>query len=458
LTPNNREAFKLAEQLVDEAVNGGSTFFDRREIIDEYGWRNFGDLYADHEAVGWKGKEPLIAHYNNQYDVVYGALVQYVRTGKPRWYQLADDLAKHVIDIDIYHTHEDRSEFNGGMFWHTDHYTDAATATHRTYSKANLGSRSVNEYGGGPSNEHNYTSGLMYYYYMTGNILAREAVQNLADWVINLDVCRGGLLGWLDTRPSGRSSATVARDYHGPGRGCGNSINALLDAYSITQEIKYLKKAEELIQRCIHPHDNVEGRNLEDIEHRWSYLVFLQVLGKYLDLKTELGNVDHVFAYAQESLLHYARWMLVHEVPYSTILERVEIPSETWPAQDIRKSVVFFLAAKHAEEPTRSQYRERANFFFDASVQDLLAFPTCRLTRPVVLLMTHVFICVYFCAHVDERSPRHRIQSGFGKPKKFTPQLAELYRAREVLRAGMRRFNERKQKLVQRTIQLRQYI
>ncbi|RMH04072.1 MAG: hypothetical protein D6704_11705, partial [Nitrospirae bacterium] len=32
--------------LIDSAIEGDSTFFDRREIIDEYGWRHFGDLYA----------------------------------------------------------------------------------------------------------------------------------------------------------------------------------------------------------------------------------------------------------------------------------------------------------------------------------------------------------------------------------------------------------------------------
>ena len=55
----------------------------------------------------------------------------------PRWRVLMDDLARHVADIDIYHTVEDKAAYNGGLFWHTCHYVDAGTSTHRSYPRAN---------------------------------------------------------------------------------------------------------------------------------------------------------------------------------------------------------------------------------------------------------------------------------------------------------------------------------
>ena len=116
------------DALVTTAVRGPESFFERRETIDEYGWRNFGDLYADHEGA-------LVAHYNNQYDAIAGFLTQFVQTGDHRWWVLADELAGHVTDIDLYHTTRDRAAYNGGYFWHTEHYQPAATATHRAYSK-----------------------------------------------------------------------------------------------------------------------------------------------------------------------------------------------------------------------------------------------------------------------------------------------------------------------------------
>ena len=227
LSPLNHDTNVECRELIDSAISGRQSFFARREIIDEYGWRHFGDLYADHEAVGHTGPQPLVAHYNNQYDVIYGAIVQYLRGGDRRWFELMADLARHVIDIDIYHTRKDRSEYNGGLFWHTDHYLDAGTATHRTYSKASLNVRDASSYGGGPSNEQNYTSGLLHYYYLTGDETAREAVLSLGDWVIAMDEGSRQPFGSIDRRPTGLASSTASPRYHGPGRGAGNSINAL---------------------------------------------------------------------------------------------------------------------------------------------------------------------------------------------------------------------------------------
>ena len=161
--------FKEAYEIMQNAVNGESTFFDRREIIDEYGWRNFGDLYADHENELYQGEKPVISHYNNQYDLINSFLKEFVRTGEENWFQLAEELARHVIDIDIYHTEKDRREYNKGLFWHTDHYTDAATSTHRSYSEKTKILKELRDYGGGPSYAHVYSRGLLNHYYMTGD-------------------------------------------------------------------------------------------------------------------------------------------------------------------------------------------------------------------------------------------------------------------------------------------------
>ena len=137
---------------VESVIEGPNSFFENREVIDEYGWRNFGEVYADHEAVKKLEGEPLVSHYNNQYDFLNAACIHFLRSGDDRWRQLLAEGVRHIIDIDIYNTNQDRSDYNGGLFWHTDHYREAATATHRTYSRRN---ESGKNYGGGPSNEHN---------------------------------------------------------------------------------------------------------------------------------------------------------------------------------------------------------------------------------------------------------------------------------------------------------------
>jgi hypothetical protein len=434
VTPLSQDQNTASVALIATAAKGPQSFFARREIIDEYGWRHFGDFYADHEAVGHRGKTPLVSHYNNQYDGLYGALVQYVRSGDRDWFELARDLAKHVIDIDIYHCQEDRAAYNGGLFWHSDHYVDIATATHRAFSKAALEANPGSRPGGGPSNEHNYTTGLLHYYFLTGDVMAREAVLSLADWVINMDDGSQRFLGYLDKRPTGFCSATRSRAYHGPGRGAGNSINALLDGYTLTQEKRYLAQAEALIRRCIHPHDDIQALHLEDVEGHWSYTVFLQALGKYLDMKIDQHEIDFMYSYARASLLHYAQWMDAHEVPYASIFERVEIPTETWPAQDIRKSIIFHFATKYTSDACwRLAYRQKADFFFQRSIEDVSAFPTCTLTRPLVLLMTNAYIHTYFQMYPDTQAPQAPQRDDFGHPRGFTAQFDELYRMRNRL-------------------------
>ena len=135
LTPKATDPHALYLELVDQAIEGPDTFLHKREKIDEYGWRNFGDIYGDHEAVRHPGPAPLVSHYNNQYDCVGGFAAQFFRSGDPRWFSQMIECADHTADIDIYHTSRDRAAYNGGLFWHTYHYAHADTSTHRSYPK-----------------------------------------------------------------------------------------------------------------------------------------------------------------------------------------------------------------------------------------------------------------------------------------------------------------------------------
>ena len=140
--------------LVNAAIDGPNRFELKREVVDEYGWRHFGEIYGDHEGVKHKAAMPLVSHYNNQYDPIAGFAYQFLRTGDPRWWVMMTELAAHVVDIDVYHSSRDKAAYSHGMFWHTYHYGDADTATHRTFPRAAKG----RIHGGGPSADHNYTA------------------------------------------------------------------------------------------------------------------------------------------------------------------------------------------------------------------------------------------------------------------------------------------------------------
>ena len=412
-------------KYINNAIKGKDSFENKNLEIDEFGWRNFGDFYADHEAIHKKG---MISHYNNQYDVVNGLLIQFLKTNNIKWFNLAKNQAKHVIDIDIYHTNKDKSAYNKGMFWHTFHYMDAKTCTHRSYSKKGINTMNQFKYGsgGGPSNEHNYATGLMNYYFLTGDNLAKESVINLAEWIIDMDDGSKSKLKFISKKPTGKASQSRDKYYHGPGRGSGNSVNVLLDGFQISNNEKYLKKSEEIIKRCIHPKDNIKKNNLEDIENRWFYLVFLQSLGRYLDIKYENNQLDFMFYYAKESLDKYAKWMSINEKPYFDVLDKMDIPTETWPAHDIRKSNIFDYAYKYSGN---KKFKEKSNFFFNRCITDLNKFKTKYLLRPMVIIMSFSYI------HENNIKPI-KIKNkkiNFGKPKKFKPQGYYFFKLRDII-------------------------
>ena len=370
-------------EFVNAVMDGPESFFNKRERIDEYGWRNFGDINADHEAAYHEGDEPFISHYNNQYDPLGSFALCFLRTGDARWFRQMDELAAHVATVDRYHTKRDKWAYNGGMFWHTTHYEAAGLSTHRTYPAAD------GVIGGGPSSEHLYTHGLLLHHYLTGRAYSAEAVKESGDFVIDADDGAKTPFRFVDRGPTGLVSCSGNMDYHGPGRGPGNAIDALLNAFELTAERRYLDKAEELIRRCIHPDDDVHELNLGDVETRWFYMVFLKALLKFMDVKLSLDERDMMFHYARASLLLYLSWAVEHEYPYLDKPDILDFPNETWAAQEMRKADVFELAALHAPEDLARKFKERAKFFHRASIDGLNAFGETKFrARPLVLLLS----------------------------------------------------------------------
>jgi hypothetical protein len=453
LTPRADDPNVDHHALVDAAIGDSDSFDHKREVIDEYGWRHFGDIYGDHEAVFHKGPTPLVSHYNNQYDPIAGFAVQFLRSGDWRWFRHMEELAAHVIDVDIYHTDRDKAAYNHGLFWHTYHYVDADTGTHRSYPRAlrRLGgggddsvmasgrsSHKVYALGGGPANEHNYIGGLMLHYFLTGHSASRSAALELARWVLDVDDGSKSVFRWLARGDTGLASQSRDRGYHGPGRGSANSLNTLIDAHRLSGDLDFLTKAEQLVRRCIHPADDLAARKLLDVENRWFYTMFLQALGRYLDYKVERGELEHTYAHARAALLHYARWMAQHERPTLDKPEILEYPTETWPAQDMRKSDIFYFAAKHAPEAERDRFLERGAFFFRTSVAKLSQMPTRTLARPVVLLLSNGLMHAYFEKNPSESAPPPaQDMHDFGRPEVFVPQrVRALKRFKAIVLAG----------------------
>lgn len=414
-------------RYVQEATSGKWSVVARRERADEYGWRHFGDVHADHEQPHFDGFQTLNSHYNNQFDLIYGGILNLAATGDVQWFDLFEPLARHVMDIDIYHTTEDRACFNGGLFWHTDHFFDARTSTHRTYSSHNAGGD--NAYGGGPSCEHNYTSGLLYYHFLTGSREAYEAVVSLADWVIAMDDGKKTIFGLLDSGPTGLASATVFPDFHGPGRGAGNSINALLDGWILTTNDRYLHRAEQLIHRVVHPNHDCEQLQLAEVEGHWSYTVCMNAVGRYLNVKREAGQLDENYAYARASLANYGRWMAASEKPALSQPEQLKYPTVAWAAQEFRKVNALRIAAACTDDAVvATEMHQKADELSEFAWTDLYSFGHMhRTARCLAILLTEGLRDVCHRSF-PEHMPSAKYAGAWPEWQMFVPQKQRVKR------------------------------
>jgi hypothetical protein len=386
---NENATLGSLQAITDLGIENTSGFIAKREKVDEYGWRHFGELYADHETAGYKGEDIFVSHYNNQYDPIYGFLRQYLTTGNTKWFELADDLATHVKDIDIYHTSLDKNEYNGGLFWHTDHYLQAFTSSHRSYSKH----QASNVYqdhagGGGPGGQHCYTTGLYLHYCLTGNQSSKDAVLTLSNWITHVyegsNTCIELLLAFKNRHVAGNKNHFT--EQYPLDRGIANYVNALLDSFELTQQPDYLTQVQNILTNTIHPNEDLTLRGLQDVEGTWFYTVLLQALCRYLQVKESRQEFDQHFYYCRDCLLNFADWMLIHEYPYLEKPDILEYPNDTWTAQDLRKAHVL-AAANYYSPNKKNQYLTKAQFFQQYAADKLNLADTKTYTRILVLVM-----------------------------------------------------------------------
>ena len=401
----------LCEHPLMQAVsgNGEVNWLAKREQVDEYGWRNFGDLYADHEAAGYEGEGIFVSHYNNQYDPLFGFVKQWLLTQDPSFKELAQDLFDHIIHIDIYHTDQDKPEYNQGLFWHTDHYVPAKTATHRTYSELQeTGVYMDHAGGGGPGSHHCYSSGLALYYLMTGDERAKRATVGLGQWMRYIYEGDNTLLGFVLQMKNANSltipftqklllggGTGIARNPFNNSypldRGTGNYVNVMLDCFETTLQKSYIEHAQYIILNTISEHDDIQKRNFADIENTWYYVVLLQAVAKYLAIvsqqitHTSPAFVDlNKLTAIRNAFIHYALWMAENEQPYLANKDVLEYPNDTWTGQDLRKIHVLLCGY----ELTKSQAMlNKAHALSTVIYPALLASTECTYTRIQALIM-----------------------------------------------------------------------
>lgn len=395
---------------IHAAARGEHSFFAKREVIDEYGWRNYGDLYADHETTEAKDDAIFVSHYNNQYDPIFGLTYQYIESGEDKFLDLSSALNRHVQDIDIYDTDGDKPEFNGGLMWHTDHYLRAETCTHRSNSKHHQYAYDGFLGGGGPGGQHGYTTGLCLQYQLFGDKQAAKKVTQLCNWIRCF--YNGGetllhrTFRYLTIDLKTNTETNIGIKEHGYryplDRGTGNFVVALLDSYELDGNQDLLDEAAMVIKNTTHPLEDLSTRHLGNVEISWFYTVFLQSVIRFLFTKESAKQIDEDYWYARDCLINFGEWMLEHESFYLDKPDELEFPNDTWCAQEIRKANVLFHCYCFGSS-RNDRFLERANEFF-TYIHDRLSKSDERyFTRIQALIMQNQGVYQQFCLQQHKR-------------------------------------------------------
>lgn len=188
ITVRDSEEFPEFEEFIDASLQ---LILDRRQELDLYGDRNFGD-----DQLGRAGL------WNNcEYDYPHVGVTQFLRGSGHKWYtHFALPAARHMMDIDLVNTGTNA----GRIYPHS--------IRHNTV-KPKLGS-------------HSWLQGLLEYYLVSGDYRARDLAQLSGErWCNNI-------LGNLEME--------------GTERGITWPLISMLSLYKVFAEPKYLKAAKKI--------------------------------------------------------------------------------------------------------------------------------------------------------------------------------------------------------------------
>lgn len=214
----------------------------------DYGAMNWGDWHGE-RVVNWG---------NHEYDTANQILIQFARTGDPRYFHVADAAARHSSEVDtIHHVNPElleligkREDFPAGpglVHQHTVGHVSGFYSPDRLtalYHELGVDKRERPYLCLDPYNlGHIWTQGMARHYFLTGDPFVRETVDKIG----------GSLAGLVEGR-----QYQFTRGTHF-GRVTGWTLLALAGAYEIAYEDRYLQVMKTLVDDTLEAQDPVCG-------------------------------------------------------------------------------------------------------------------------------------------------------------------------------------------------------
>ncbi|RJP30889.1 MAG: hypothetical protein C4536_09140 [Actinobacteria bacterium] len=250
----------------------GHTEYSLLQSIEEndfYGWCDYGDVPLDYETPS--------GQMNLKYDFDYGMLLQFLRSGDYRWWDLAEPACLHVADEDILHYEGAIDHWaDGGYFGHSYHDEPGDANPHRNY--------------GAPHPDLCFAvAGNLLYYYLTGYEECREAAfEVIENMRYRYDNSYGG--------GNGEGWADGYNDYGSDSfRPFANGLSIMTDAYAASGDGKYLSTAQWIIDNshlAADPFLAAPQPGAGGGTSIFSLDMFTFSLGRYLDMLDAAGLPD----------------------------------------------------------------------------------------------------------------------------------------------------------------------
>jgi hypothetical protein len=243
----------------------GFEFRGRR--FDEYGMLNFGD--AMHKLIADDRKPDFGIHWETEYyDFPHALFLHFFRTGDLRSLETAVEAAAHLADVDISHyeagTNCPGAARTGPGLNHWTRYSNGVFVSSGSWAFY--------------KNE-----GLLDRYLLTGDLWSRDVARMSSDW----GLCFNGL------------------DIQSNTRSIGHGLFAMLKAYEVFGDRKYLDRAQWIV-------DNVHAWQDGDVER-------LRVLNRRVvwDAKFKGGYSDQAWMYgiALEAMAQASQTLNRREMP-----------------------------------------------------------------------------------------------------------------------------------------------
>ena len=131
-------------------------------------------------------------------------------------------------------------------------------------------------------------------------------------------------------------------------------------------------------------------------------MIFLQSVAYYLDGKYQEKDFDESFAYSISAFIHYLEWVVEHETPFLSDLDKLEYPNHTWVAQDLRKANLLYIASIF-DPSNQEKYLKKGRYFEEYVCSKLGEEETNYFSRILIILMQNDFEPSLYKIPKDER-------------------------------------------------------